>query len=55
MSSTIEMHVTGLITSRSDVKRGTMIIMVLSMINLTDSTLLKVGATQEEAKSFPIK
>jgi hypothetical protein len=54
-SSAVEMHVTGLTTSvrsvsalsKNNVIRGTMIIMVPSMTNLTDSALLKEGATQE--------
>jgi hypothetical protein len=56
-----EMHATGLKTgarsmsalNRSSVKKGTMIIIVPIMINLTDSTLPKKDATQEESKLFP--
>jgi hypothetical protein len=62
MSSTAEMHVTGLTTdarsmsalSKNDVMRGTMTIMVPSMKNLTNNAPLKEGATQEESKTFPM-
>jgi hypothetical protein len=61
MSSTAEMHTTGLKTSarsmstlnRTSVKIGTMTTMVPIMINLTDSFLPKEGAMQEESKVIP--
>jgi hypothetical protein len=60
MSSATEMHVIRLTTnarrvsvlSKNGVMRGTMTIMVPSMTNLTDSTPLKEGTTQEESKPF---
>jgi hypothetical protein len=61
ISSAVEMHMAGLTTgarstsasSKTDVMRGTMIIVVLSMTNLTDSVPLKEGATWEESNPFP--
>jgi hypothetical protein len=58
----IEMHAIGLTTgarngsalSKNDVMIGTMIIMVPSITNLTDSAPLKEGATQEESMPFPM-
>jgi hypothetical protein len=60
MSSVTEMHATRLKTdtrstsalNRSNVKKGTMTITIPIMINLTNSTLPKEGATQEESKLF---
>jgi hypothetical protein len=40
--------------SRNDTTRGTMIIMVRTMTNLTDNTPLKEGIIQEESKLFPM-
>jgi hypothetical protein len=40
--------------SRSDVMRGTMIIMVPSMTNLTDNAPLKEGIMQGGLKPFPM-
>jgi hypothetical protein len=61
-SSTAEMHVIGLTTgarsvsawSKNDMMRGTMIIMVPSMTNLTNRAPLKEGTTQEESRLFLI-
>jgi hypothetical protein len=58
----VEMHAAGLkvgakseITSnRSDAMKGTMIITVPSMTNLTDSVPLKKDAMKEESRFFPI-
>jgi hypothetical protein len=61
MSSAAEMHVAGLKTgarsmstlNRNSVKKGTMTTTVPIRINLTNTVLLKEGATQEESKLFP--
>jgi hypothetical protein len=61
MSSAAEMRKVGLRTDvrstsaliRSDVKRGTMIIMVPIMTNLTNNALPWEDTTQEKSKPFP--
>jgi hypothetical protein len=61
-SSIAEMHNIGSRTSvrsvsaliRSNVKRGTMIIMVPIMINLTDNALPREDAMREESRPFPL-
>jgi hypothetical protein len=60
-SSATEMHATGSKTSaksetasnRNDTMKGTMIIMVPTMTNLTDNVPLKEDAMKEESKHFP--
>jgi hypothetical protein len=60
-SSAVEMHVAGSITgakslsamSSNDMMRGTMIIMVLPMTNLTDSAPRMSGTTHKESRPFP--
>jgi hypothetical protein len=55
MSSAAQMHAAGSKTSvRSDVKRGAMTIMIPITTDLTDNTLLKKGAMQEESRPFPM-
>jgi hypothetical protein len=61
-SSAAEMHVAGLKTgvrsmrasNKSSVKKGTIIIMVPTMTNLTDSVLPKGGTIREESRLFPM-
>jgi hypothetical protein len=59
-SSIAEMHTVGSRTSvrsmsaLSNVKRGTMIIMVPIMINLTDNALPREDAMREESRPFPV-
>jgi hypothetical protein len=60
-SSTTKMHAVGSKTgvrrmsalNRSSTKKGTMITIVPTMTNLTDSILPKGGAMQEESRLFP--